>query len=191
MIPQDKKRNVWCIAGIALIMAGAALAEAAMGRRLWGVKGQPGFWSGNVSSEHNSQFLFDPYSFSHVNHGLFFYGLLWLAARKLSVRARLLMAAAIEAGWEVLENTDWLIETYRARTISLHYYGDSIINSQCDILAMAAGFLLASVLPARWAIAAVIGIEIVLALWIRDNTVLNVIMLLYPVEAIKSWQMGL
>ncbi len=113
----------------ASILALAAAIELAMGRKIWGISGQPGVWSGDVNSEHNSQYLTDPYSFSHLTHGILLYGLLWMVARKLPRGARALIAIALEAGWEVLENSNLVIERYRTATISLHYYGDSVMNS--------------------------------------------------------------
>jgi hypothetical protein len=178
-----------CLAIGGAIMASAAVIEAAMGRKLWGVGGKPGVWSGNIVSAHNSQFMFDPYTLTHVTHGILFYGLFWLAAPRLPARVRALMALALEAIWEVLENSAMVIERYRAQTISLHYYGDSIVNSMCDIGAMMLGFLIASLIPARLSVLLVIAMEIGLALWIRDGLLLNIVMLTYPVQAIRVWQM--
>ena len=168
----------------------AAIAELAMGRKIWGIGGEPGVWSGDVNSSHNSQFLTDPYTFSHITHGMLFYGLFWLLARRLSVRMRALMTVALEAAWEVVENTDRVIQRYRAATISLHYYGDSVMNSMCDILACMVGFGLAYVLPTRVSIIFVIALEVFLALWIRDGLLLNIIMLIHPIGAIRTWQAG-
>ncbi len=166
----------------------AAAAEFLMGRKLWGIGGRPGLWSGDVHSEHNSQFLADPYSFSHITHGILLYGLAWLLARRLPVSIRGLMVLAIEAGWEVLENTNFVINRYRAATISLHYYGDSVMNSMSDIGFCMIGFTLAYLLPTRITIILVIVLEAMLALWIRDGFTLNVIMLIHPFAAIRDWQ---
>jgi hypothetical protein len=168
----------------------AAAAEFAMGRKLWGLSGEPGVWSGNIESSHNSQFMFDPYTFSHVTHGVLWYGLLSLIAKRLPVGARFVAAVALECAWEVSENTDLVIQRYRAATISLNYYGDSVMNSMCDIGASLVGFMLAAILPTRVTLIAVIALEIGLALWIRDSLVLNVLMLVRPVQAIRSWQLG-
>jgi hypothetical protein len=172
------------------IMAFAATAEHLNGRKIWGISGEPGFWSGDVNSSHNSQYMTDPYSFSHITHGMLFYALTWLFARNLPVRVRALIALAIEAMWEIVENTDAVIQRYRAATISLHYYGDSIMNSMCDILSCMVGFGLAYLLPPRVGIVAVIVLELTLALWIRDGLFLNVIMLIHPIPAIRAWQSG-
>ena len=176
-------------AAAALIGLGAA-AEFAMGRKLWGISGEPGVWSGNIESSHNSQFMFDPYTFSHITHGVLWYGLLSLIAKRLPVGARFVAAVALECAWEVFENTDLVIQRYRAATISLNYYGDSVMNSMCDIGASLVGFMLAAILPTRVTLIAVIALEIGLALWIRDSLLLNVLMLVRPVQAIRSWQLG-
>ena len=174
----------------AAIMAMAAALELELGRKIWGISGEPGVWSGDINSSHNSQYLTDPYSFSHLTHGILLYGLLWTLARRLPIGARALIALALEAGWEVLENSNAVIERYRAATISLHYYGDSVMNSMCDILTCMIGYAIAAVLPARVTVAAVFAFEIGLALWIRDGLLLNIVMLIHPVPAIRQWQMG-
>jgi hypothetical protein len=178
----------WAFGGA--IIASAAVAELAMGRKIWGIGGQPGVWSGDVNSSHNSQFLTDPYTFSHITHGMLLYALLWQFARNVPVRLRALMVLVVEASWEIFENTDMVIQRYRAATISLHYYGDSVMNSMCDILACMVGFGLAYLLPPRASIAVVVVLELTLALWIRDGLLLNIVMLIHPVPAIRAWQSG-
>jgi hypothetical protein len=174
----------------AAIFAAAALAESANGRKLWGLSGEPGIWSGDVNSSHNSQFMTDPYTFTHFSHGALLYGIVSLFGRKLPAGVRALIAIAIEAAWEVVENTDFVINRYRAETISLHYYGDSIVNSMCDLGACVVGIMIARMLPVRVTVVLVIVLEVALALWIRDNLLLNIIMLITPVRAIKQWQMA-
>ena len=164
--------------------------ERSRGRLFFGPDGRFGFWETSIWSSENSQRLADPYSFSHIVHGIAFYGLLWLVARKLPVEKRLLIALSIEAGWELLENSPIIINRYREATVALGYTGDSVLNSMSDVLMMAIGFLFA-----RWAkptisLAAVAIMEIGCALWVRDNLTLNIIMLLHPFEAIKQWQGG-
>ena len=171
-------------------MAVAAGAEFWMGRRPWGVAGKPGLWSDSIWSEHNSQYFLDPYTFTHVLHGVMFYALLSLAFRNLPVMSRFVIAIGLESGWEVLENTNFIIQRYRIETISLNYFGDSIVNSMGDILACAFGFALASRLPVRVTIVATIAVELLLALWIRDNLTLNLIMLIHPSRIIRMWQLG-
>jgi Protein of unknown function (DUF2585) len=174
----------------AAIFAVAALAEHLNGRKLWGISGEPGIWSGDVNSSHNSQFMIDPYSFTHISHGAILFGLVTLFRGKLPAGARALIAIAIEAVWEIVENTDFVINRYRAETISLHYYGDSIMNSMCDIGSCVVGILIARILPVRATVALIIVMELALAFWIRDNLLLNIIMLVAPIRAIKHWQMA-
>jgi hypothetical protein len=177
-----------CLGVGAAILALASSVELAMGRKIWGVSGQPGLWAGEVNSPHNSQYLTDPYSFCHLTHGILLYGLTWLLARRSPVRKRALIAMLLEAGWEMIENSSMVIDRYRTATISQHYYGDSVMNSMCDILTCMVGFMIAAVLPNRLTIVAVFVLEIGLALWIRDGLLLNIVMLIHPFAAIRAWQ---
>ena len=142
-----------------------------------------------MSSE-NSQHLTDWYTPSHVIHGIAFYALLWLVARRMPVGSRFVLALALEAAWEVLENTPMVINRYREATIALDYYGDSVINSVADIGAMVAGFWLARAAPVALSLGFVVVMELFVGYMIRDNLTLNIIMLLYPLDAIKRWQGG-
>jgi hypothetical protein len=125
-----------------------------------------------------------------VIHGFLFYGLLWLVARRLPVGSRLGLAVALEAAWEILENTPLIINRYREATIALDYFGDSVLNSASDIGFMTAGFLIAWRLPVWATIALAIGLELFVLAMIRDNLALNVLMLLWPLEAVRQWQQG-
>jgi len=186
--PLPSRRDAFIL--IPIVMLAAAAAELGMGRRLWGISGTPGLWSGDIWSSHNSQFLFDPYTFTHITHGVLLYAVLTLAFKTLPVSTRLLLAVGLESAWEVFENTTLVIERYRAETISLNYYGDSIVNSMGDILACMTGFVLASRLPKRVTAFGAVGLEILLVVWTRDNLALNLVMLIHPSRAIRIWQIG-
>jgi hypothetical protein len=177
---------------ILVAAAGIAAATAAlllrMGRLPLGPDGRFGLWEGDIWSRFQSQRLLDPYVFSHLTHGFLFYLLLRLVAPRLPTRHRFLCAVALEAAWEILENSPLVIDRYRAVTIALGYEGDSVLNSMSDLLMAGLGFLLAWRLPARASIALVLAMEIGTLLWVRDNLTLNIVMLVHPVDAIREWQ---
>jgi len=178
----------------AVVLVGIILLTAAyllwIGREPICKCGYVKLWHGQVVSSENSQHISDWYTPSHIIHGFLFFGFLWLIARRLSFGWRLVIATAIEAAWEIVENSDAIIERYRAVTISLDYYGDSVLNVVADMLAMVLGFWLASRLPV-WATVALIVLAEGVTMWIiRDGLALNVLMLVYPLEAVADWQAG-
>lgn len=161
-----------------------------LGRVWWCKQGDYAPWSWSVLSAHNSQHIIDPYTFTHILHGVLFFWIASLIFGKLPIVWRLLIAISFESAWEVAENTNAVIQRYREATISLDYFGDSIINSLADIFSFAFGFWLANKIRFWLSLAFFVVIEIILLFWIRDSLILNIIMLLYPLEAIKNWQTG-
>lgn len=187
----NKNKNFYVIVGIFIIIAVTAIILFVLGRNLICECGYVKLWHGVVMSSENSQHIFDPYTFTHVLHGIGFFFLLWLVARRLPIGIRALIAVIFESIWEIGENTAWAIERYREKTISLDYFGDSIINSTSDIFIMIFGFWLASRLPIWVTLAIVVIIEVVLLILIRDNLFLNMFMIVHPIEAVRVWQLGI
>jgi len=145
-------------------------------------------WEPNAFGSGNSQHLSDWYTPSHIVHGFIFYFFAWAIFRKASIAWRFAFAVFIEAAWEVVENTSWIIEYYRGNTVSLNYYGDSIVNSVMDTVWMALGFLVAWRAPVFVTVLLALALEAIAAYVIRDNLTLNVLMFIYPFESIKAWQ---
>ena len=185
----NPRGRLWPWLVIAVILTGTVLVERTEGRIWWCACGQWNLWAGDIWSAHNSQHLFDPYTFSHVLHGMLFFWLLAWVFPRLSLSWRLCVATVIEAGWEILENSRFIIDRYREATIALGYEGDSIVNSMGDVLSCAVGFFVARRLGLLWSAVFFVLTELILLFLIRDNLTLNVLMLLCPIDAVKQWQM--
>lgn len=178
-----------------LILGGLMLAQGlilyAMGRLIICSCGVVKLWHGDINSAGNSQQIADWYTFSHIIHGFLFYVLLRYLAPKLPVRIRLILAVLLEIIWELIENSSFIINRYRAVTAAFGYVGDSILNSVIDALSVVVGFLLAYRLPVWSVVLLGIFFELFTLYFVRDNLTLNVIMLAFPLESIKNWQLGM
>jgi Protein of unknown function (DUF2585) len=175
---------------MAAILAATALELHHQGRLWRSASGRLLLWVGDVWSPENSQQLFDPYSITHVLHGLILCGLTFWACGRWPVAWRLCLTVGLEALWEMLENTQFVIDRYRHATVAAGYEGDTVINSMGDILSCALGFWVAWRLGWRRSLALFVAAEILLVCWIRDNLTLNVLMLVFPLDALKKWQAG-
>ena len=181
------RRPAAWIAALILVLAAAAILLA-MGRHPICTCGTVDLWVGGRDSPKTSQMIADWYSFSHIVHGLIFYAALWLVARRWPVEWRFFGALVVEAAWELIENTPFVIDRYRTATAALGYSGDSVLNSVMDIAMMALGFLAARKLPVWASVGLLIVLELVPLYVIRDNLTLNVWMLLWPDKAVAAWQ---
>lgn len=170
------------------IVLAAAVALYAMGHPLICKCGYVKLWHFDVVSSENSQHIFDWYTPSHIIHGFLFYFVFWLIAPRSSFGTRLILALLVEASWEVIENTDFVIDRYREATVALDYYGDSVLNSVSDMLFMIVGFVLAARMPVWLTVLIAVAMEVFTGIMIRDGLALNVLMLLWPSETVLQWQ---
>lgn len=184
-LPEKKVGPAVWIAGMVVI---AIVYLRWQGRVWWCEQGD--WWpiSIKVDSPHNSQHILDPYSFSHVLHGVLFFGFFWLFRARMSFQWRLVAATAVELAWEMMENSPFVIERYRTATMAVGYEGDSIVNSLGDVLSFVAGFFLAERLGLWKSVLVFFMVDLAMLAMIRDNLALNVLMLLWPIDAIRHWQ---
>lgn len=179
-----------CALVAAVMLAVQAASLALMGHPLICTCGTVELWYAPTAGPGTSQHVADWYTFTHVVHGFLFYCLLWLVAPGAPLSLLVLAALGIEAGWEIVENTPVIIERYRQTALAAGYFGDSVLNSLSDTLAMLIGFVMARRLPVWVSACVALGTEAVLAWAIRDNLTLNIVQLIYPIEAISRWQAG-
>jgi hypothetical protein len=184
-------RAGWIIAGVLGLLAAHAMLLLYMGQPLMYEGGFVKLWHGVVVSGENSQHLTDWYTLSHIIHGVLFYALLAFLFPRWPVGIRLLLAIGIEMGWELFENTDMVINRYREQALAQGYFGDSIVNSLGDVLAVISGFFLTYKLPWWVSVVFVIALELIALYAIRDNLTLNIIQLIYPIDKLGQWQSGL
>ena len=187
--PESDRKNLWPWLAIAITLVAVAFQLHYQGR-LWLCScGQFFLWVGEAWSSDTSQHLLDPYSFTHALHGFIFCWLVGWFVPRLSRAWQLWLAVTAEAVWEVVENSEFVIQRYREAG-ALGYYGDTVVNSLGDIVMCGFGFVLARYLGFGRSLALFVAVEVVLLLWIRDSLLLNVLMLIYPVEGIQQWQAG-
>ena len=188
-IKRFRAQNYWPVLAIVASFAATALMLRLEGRLWFCACGSIQIWSGQICSANNSQHFLDPYSFTHVLHGfLFFWLIAWLLSR-LRANWQLALAVAVEAGWEVFENTNFIIDRYRSETAALGYAGDTVVNSFGDILCCLIGFIVARRLGLRRSLVVFAILELVLIVWIKDSLLLEILMLVVPVDTVRAWQM--
>ena len=187
---QIDRKCVWPWLAIAVTVVAAAFLLRYRGRSWLCSCDRFLLWVSDAWSSDTSQHLLDPYSFTHVLHGVVFgWLILWLAPR-LAWAWQLWVAVAVESAWELVENSEFVIRRYREGTAALGYFGDTVVNSLGDIAMCSLGFLLVRWLGFRRSLVLFVAVEAVLLLWIRDSLILSLLMLIYPVEGIKEWQAG-
>jgi hypothetical protein len=180
----------YALATIAVLLVVQIIVLQWQGRIWWCACGGGAVWVSDTWSSHNSQHVLDPYTFSHILHGVLFCGIIWLVLRKASVLWAFVVCVAMEVFWEILENSTFIINRYREATAALGYTGDSIVNSVSDTACCAAGFIIARHLGLRGSILFFVVVDVAMAILYRDNLTLNILMLICPIEAIKQWQMA-
>jgi hypothetical protein len=182
-------KKYWvAILGSVLVIGVTGWIEWSGGRSLLGPDRMFGWWDGNIWGSENSQRVADAYSFSHIIHGMAFYGFLWLVARRVPAKYRFVMALIMEAAWELFENSPFVINRYREATIAQGYVGDSVLNSLSDIGMAGLGFVITKYSKIWMTVILIIVMELGCLFWIRDNLTLNIVMLVSPLESIKNWQ---
>ena len=183
----DRSRALQIVVACVIVVLMSVLLRA-QGRLFICACGQVQIWTSDTCSSDNSQHLFDPYSFTHVLHGVMFFWLITLLFRRMARGRQVLLALALEAAWEVIENSSFVIDRYRTATAALGYQGDTVVNSIGDLLCALLGYLIARKLGVRRSVILFLLVELILILWIHDSLLLQILMLVRPIEAIKAWQ---
>ncbi len=186
----SSNNRFWVITGLLVFLIIMTVYLNTQGRLWFSASGDVLLWVGDAFSNENSQQLLDPYSFSHFLHGVIFFFILKYTFRNFSLESRFVASVMMEGCWEMLENSAIIINRYRDATAALGYNGDTIYNSYGDLLSCSIGFIVARYVGLKWSILLFIAIELICLFWIKDNLTLNVIMLIYPIEGIKDWQLG-
>ena len=189
MTTKRERSPVVLVVATALVLIGMMVLLRVEGRRLLCSCGTFAVWVGDWCSSNTSQQLLDPYSLTHLLHGFLFFWLIALLFRRMPRGWQFWLALMLESAWEVFENTNFVINKYRTETAALGYQGDTIVNSLGDLACALIGFLIARQLGVWRSLVVFVIVEAVLILWIHDSLLLQILMLVRPVEAIKSWQM--
>ena len=183
----DRRKVVLSVATVLVLLALIALLHAE-GRIFVCACGHFAVWVSDWCSSNTSQQLLDPYSLTHLLHGFLFFWLIALAFRRMPRGWQVLLAMLLESAWEIFENTSFVINKYRTETAALGYQGDTIVNSLGDLACALIGFLIARQLGVRRSLIVFVLVEVVLILWIHDSLLLQILMLVRPIEAVKLWQ---
>jgi hypothetical protein len=175
---------------MAAIFGVAAVALRLEGQRWWCACSQRFLWVGDVWTSHCSRHLADAYTLTHFSHGLIFFSVFALLMPRVRLAWRLCVSVALAAAWEVFENSEFVINRYRESTMSVEYLGDSVLNSLGDMLACVLGFAFARRFGIVTAMLVFVVIEIALMIAIRDNLTVGTLMLVFPIDVIREWQLA-
>ena len=189
MTTKTDRTTVFQIVAVGMVLLLMIVLLRAQGRLLLCACGHFEIWTSDTCSSNNSQQLFDPYSFTHVLHGFLFFYLVVLVFSRLRRGWQLVLALALEAAWEVFENSSFVIDRYRTATAALGYQGDTVVNSIGDLACALIGFLIARQVGIRGSLILFVLLELILVFWIHDSLLLQILMLIWPIETLKSWQM--
>ena len=189
MTTKNDRRWVWLSVATGLVLLAMIVLLRVEGRRLLCACGHFAVWVSDWCSSNTSQQLLDPYSFTHVLHGFLFFWLIALLFKRMPRGWQFWLAMLLESAWEVFENTSFVINKYRTETAALGYTGDTIVNSLGDLTCALIGFVIARQLGVLRSLIVFVLLEAILIFWIHDSLLLQILMLVRPIEALKLWQM--